>query len=74
MLDEELHPSDLLPLRGAGRAGVDPGRSGLDQMPEHGAPTWYINCEELDRTPVSLLKSGRLESTLPSLDLRKTTN
>lgn len=44
----------------------------MHQMPEHGDPTWYISCEELDRTPVSLLKEGRLESTLPSLDLRKT--
>lgn len=62
------HPYDLFSIWVAGRAV---GTSGKHQMPKHGDPTQYTNWEQLDRTPVSLLKS-RLESALPSLGLRET--
>lgn len=46
ILNYELHPSDLSSVWGTG-AAADPGTSGMRQMPGHGDPTWYINCEAL---------------------------
>lgn len=69
ILNYVLHPNDLFSIRGTGRAVAEPGTSGMHQMPKHGDPIVH---QLWGTWPVSLLNYGRLESTLPSLDLRKT--